>query len=686
MRLIKWLGNSFTSFLSSLLFMALSAQPYAKDMANEHDYLFSLSLSELLSIQVTGVTLTPQALKTAPSAVTIFTHEEIKRTGFTYLDELMNVVPGFQSYRTTGSGAISAFSSRSRRISGPAAEILVLVDGVRLNEPRGSGIGQVTPKYPLTNIERVEFIRGPGSAIYGSNAMMGVVNIITRESVNEVAARLDAFGGYQSSILGYQSVGEIYIELFAEFERDNGDEFSLPNTFGEGRVETDDPKNLDMFTVKFVKQTRSLTFNYYKLTAKHFFETSRTSDEHNVREVSLQSLVWQQEMNWQEVESNILLSYSLSNFITGSQRTAEGALFDISVPASNEPIVKVSHYDDYAEARFQWSNNWNLGSQRSMQFGVEYRQIDAPQALLHSNYDVDAFTQGSTTVSYYGTLTPTSLLQRASSRDIYGLYSQYQDEIINGTHLTLGVRVDYFSSIGSNTSPKVSLVHELNENHRVKLLYGEAFRAPTELELSVDVFQGATGNPNLESETVKGTEIIWLGGWHNMGASVGYFENSFENSITFDRSEARRTYKNSALDPLHGFEFEFSYEFNQNWLIRSAFTHIVTKDDAQYLEADDWGSLTVNYQYQNWNANFIASYQGEREMVATDDNGNRIVLPDYWLGFAKVIYRFSNDVESYLQIKNLTDKEYASPQAPARLDEGAPNRGREVLFGLSWQY
>ena len=664
----------------------MSHQNFADNSSQEYDYLFDLSLEEILTIRVEGATLTPLSLKIAPSAVTIFRYEQIKRTGFNYLNELMNTVPGFQSYRAAGNSAISPFSSRARRVSAPSAEILILVDGVRLNSPRSSGTGQIVPKYPLTHVARIEFIRGAGSAIYGSNAMMGVVNIITRESVNEVSGRLDIFGGYQSTILTSLRQDEVQIDFFAEFERDKGDEYSLPSTFDDGDVKTRDPKNLDMFSAKIFSDKTSLAFNYYKLSTKGFYETARTNDKYNVRKVSLQSLIWKQEINWLKIESVVLLSYSVSNFVTGSQRTPVGALFNVSVPASNDPLVKVTQYTNYEETRFQWSNNWYIGIQRSVQFGFEYRYLNAPEALLHSNYDFDAYIEGSTDVAYYSELTANSISQRASNRDVDGFYVQYQDEIINNTYLTAGGRYDYFSSIGSNFSPRVALVRELNENHSVKLLYGEAFRAPTELELNSVFVQAALGNPNLKSETVKTTELIWMGSWLDKAFSIGYFENTFENTIVRDTSDVTNLYKNESQKSTTGFEFELHYEFNKNWLLRSVFTHIEKKSDFQFREADDFSSLTVNYKYQNWNANIIVSYQGERELVSEDDSGKRIVLPSYWLGFSKLIYTYSSDVEAYAQVKNLTDNEYKTSQAPARLTEGVPNRGREVLLGISWKF
>ena len=105
--------------------------------ADSHN-LFSMPLKSLLQVRIHGSTLTDESLKTVPSAVTVFTHNEIQRMGLDYLDELMNLVPGFQSYRSSSSSLVAPFSARGRRIGDAGAEILVLVNGQRLEDPRSA--------------------------------------------------------------------------------------------------------------------------------------------------------------------------------------------------------------------------------------------------------------------------------------------------------------------------------------------------------------------------------------------------------------------------------------------------------------------------------------------------------------------------------------------------------------------
>ena len=113
------------------------------------DSLFSMSLEELLQVPITGSTLTEENLLSVPSAVTVYTHQEIKNLGLDYLDELANIVPGFQSSRSAQSQLQNPISSRGRLISLEASELLVLIDGQRVDGPRSNGTTVAFPKISL---------------------------------------------------------------------------------------------------------------------------------------------------------------------------------------------------------------------------------------------------------------------------------------------------------------------------------------------------------------------------------------------------------------------------------------------------------------------------------------------------------------------------------------------------------
>ncbi|MCG8535186.1 MAG: Plug domain-containing protein, partial [Pseudomonadales bacterium] len=146
--------------------------------------LLSLSLQELMELEITSSTLTAKNVKSVPASVSVFTKEQFMRMGADYLHELINFVPGFQSFRQGENSVQHYYSARGHRSSTASREVLILIDGMRMNREFDNVFS--VPMLSLHNVEKIEFIRGPGSAIYGSNAFMGVINITTQKNQNRI--------------------------------------------------------------------------------------------------------------------------------------------------------------------------------------------------------------------------------------------------------------------------------------------------------------------------------------------------------------------------------------------------------------------------------------------------------------------------------------------------------------------
>mgnify|MGYP000142902130 CR=1 FL=1 len=263
------------------------------------DYLFSLSLEDLLKVKVTGSTLTEKELKTVPAAVTVFTHKQIMKLSLDSLDELMNLVPGFQSYRTSLSPLSYQFSSRGRRIGNTGAEILILVDGLRLADPRTSGGATVVPKYPLMQVQRVEFIRGPGSAVYGSNAMMGVVNIITRSQVNEASLSVGSFDRRKGHVMASQQSGDLSFDVFASLDVDKGDDYNVQDTFSVARINTQDPRELASLNTKLNWRNTQFRLHHNQFNSEDFYEIDGVSNRDEAFKIYK---AYKTERNWDQEE------------------------------------------------------------------------------------------------------------------------------------------------------------------------------------------------------------------------------------------------------------------------------------------------------------------------------------------------------------------------------------------------
>jgi iron complex outermembrane recepter protein len=146
--------------------------------------LASLSLEDLGKVVVSSVAKNPEALSEAPAAVYVISHDDIQRSGATSLPEVLRLAPNLEVFQTSPSG----FTITARGFSGNNAaqnfpdKLLVLIDGRSVYSPIFSGMYWDDQFVLPENIERIEVVSGPGSALWGANAVNGVINIITRTS------------------------------------------------------------------------------------------------------------------------------------------------------------------------------------------------------------------------------------------------------------------------------------------------------------------------------------------------------------------------------------------------------------------------------------------------------------------------------------------------------------------------
>ncbi len=650
--------------------------------------LHKMSLDELMQVKITGSTRTPEDLRTVPSAVTVFTQTEIKLLGINTLDELVNLVPGFQAFRSSGASVISPFSSRVTKLGTKSAEILVIVDGQRFRDPRTGGCSAIVSKIPLQLIERIEFIRGPGAAAYGSNAMMGVINIVTVSGVNELNVSYGSFNRQRASLQASRSKGELKVDLSCLFETDDGDDYRVQDTFSPNQINTDDPRELASLSAAISWNNTKLSLKHYQTSMENFYIQARLSNGFNLRNTKFSSLSLKQSFDWRSTKSFFWLGYTRTRTDLAGQLSGPGDLTAISNPSSDDALFARVEYVGFNEVRAQWHSDLDISNRGDLQLGIEIRHLTSPEVVAKNNFDMGDLATGNYPIRYYGTMLATTMIQEESSRDILGIYSQYQNLLFERTHFTIGLRFDDFSGIASNLSTRVGLVQELNNHHSIKLLYGEAFRAPTADELNIQNNPVLLGNPDLKPETVKSWDIIWMGQWSHSRVSLGYFENWFDNSIRKINvgNGTVQQYSNWHLDPTKGFEFEITHEINGNWLMRASFAQITEKPDIAFREANQMASLMANFQKGKWNANLVTVVNGERETLNRDDFNNRIILDDYWQVFGMLRYDITKNLLGYVQAKNLIDENYQTPAEPATLTEGIPNRGREMIAGLIWKF
>lgn len=164
-----------------LLSLGLSAKGTAAETVSHHstEALLSLSIEELLRLEITSAAKKPQTISNTAAAIFVITQEDIRRCGATSIPEALRLAPGVNVARIDGNKwaiTIRGFNGRF------ANKLLVLMDGRSVYTPLFSGVYWDVQDTLLEDIERIEVIRGPGATLWGANAVNGVINIITKHA------------------------------------------------------------------------------------------------------------------------------------------------------------------------------------------------------------------------------------------------------------------------------------------------------------------------------------------------------------------------------------------------------------------------------------------------------------------------------------------------------------------------
>ena len=185
------LVRRFSSFCGFAVVLLVATGASAESM-DDTDDLANLSLEELLATEITTLSRKAESLGGAPAAVFVISQSDIRRSGARSIPELLRMVPGMQVAQIDGNKwAVTARGANGRF----ANKLLVLMDGRTLYTPMLGGVFWDVQDTDLSAIERIEVIRGPGATMWGSNAVNGVVNIITKHAADTQGGNLSVAGG-----------------------------------------------------------------------------------------------------------------------------------------------------------------------------------------------------------------------------------------------------------------------------------------------------------------------------------------------------------------------------------------------------------------------------------------------------------------------------------------------------------
>lgn len=661
-----------------LLTLFLGAISVLPGMAGAADYL-AMDLEQLLQVNVTGSTLRDESLKTVPAVVTVFTREQLDVLGLDYLHELIRLVPGFQVNRSADNPLNYTYSASGRRLGSRAREIALVVDGRIYVDPRSSGADSAFSQFPLANIERIEVIQGPGSALYGSGAFTGVINVVSRRKVDAVSIAMGSDERRRADLHWSQESDAWQTNLFAHAYEDNGQVYQLAN----GQT-TDDPRQELGVDLAVQHDNTRLQAAFHRVSADNFYVLEKVRNGFNFFRQEFRQLSLEQKFqptdNWQMTAA---LGYQDDEQILHALLSPERALLNLSQPASADPLLTQVVFFSKS-SKLAVSNDLDLSNHSSLQFGVELLRAQSSDANAYTNFDLEQIVKRNFPVTYYGNFDHPTLVEAATSRDSTGAYGQVLHDLRADTRLTLGLRYDYYEGIGEHLSPRLGLVHQLSERHSLKLLYGEAFRAPAFAETRLMNNPVIAGNPNLEHELVNTWNLAWIGIWDSTSTNFSAFYSDYKQPIVTGLDNGARTYINSNDQETQGVSLDIKQQIGSHWLMRVSMTRLIDLPDPAFVEAEKLGALVVNYHQGKWNWNISASYQGAREYLLTATQ--RASIASAWLANGQVSYQFSQSTRVRLAAKNLLDEDYSSAPQGAGIVNGIPNRGQEWSLGVDWRW
>lgn len=452
--------------------------------------------------------------KEVASSVTIITSEDLVRTRKTSVLDALREVLGLSVYQNGGSGAAASVSIRGANNE----HTLVLLDGLELNDPINPSRSFDLAHMPLGQVERIEILRGPQSPLYGSDAMGGVVNIITRTGRGKPSLVLSSEAGSLGSFAGNLGVqgssGGADYAFAGHLARTAG--VSAASAAYPGNVEKDGHRNLSLsakFGLAVAPETRlSLTLGATRArTEIDNFGGPGGDDPNSVQDYAA-SLA---RLQFRNLSPN------------GSwERTLSVSWLQAKRDYSNPPDE--SHPLDSEEAAYRsalikldWQNNFFLGPSHTLTAGAEFEQEEG-----RSDYTAE---------SAWGPVESRFPSTRAGSA---GLYVLDRWSLGGRMFVSTGLRADRHSRSGSAVTFRVTPAYLFHSTGmKLRAAIGTGFKSPSLYQLfAPGTSWGPIGNPDLRPERTTGWEAGLeqrLSG-ERLVLGLTYFRNAFRDLIDFD--------------------------------------------------------------------------------------------------------------------------------------------------------
>ncbi len=466
-------------------------------------------------------------LHLAPSVASVITSEDIKSMGATTLDEALEGVSGLH-VEPSGIAYFSSIYSIRGLHTAVNPQVLLLINGLPITTINGSR--PIAFKMTSAMISRIEVVRGPGSALYGADAFSGTINVITKDNFEIDGTRAGVRYGSFDTVDTWAQQGGQYggwdLAMGVEWQKTKGDHARIVDRDGLGSAPpSNTPATLatayDLLDSHMNLRRGDWNFHLYGslLTnggggpgGAQVLTSGNDIDERSM----ITDLSYSNDHSVADWTLNARLSYSY----LGQDNVVE------FFPASfRPPIGQIGNpIADSTDGGLETSAIYKGIQDHQLRLGAGYKNYDfEPDQYKNFNLPVNGGYKQCVPALYtfqtpagpvtFGPMThitdPDCLYMPSANRNLF--YGLIQDEwqFSRAWTLTAGVRYDEYSDFGSTVNPRAALVWETRYDLTTKLMYGQAFRAPSLSELYISKNPQSIGNPGLTPEQIETEELAF---------------------------------------------------------------------------------------------------------------------------------------------------------------------------------
>ncbi|HAT33944.1 MAG TPA: TonB-dependent receptor [Janthinobacterium sp.] len=631
--------------------------------------LTTLPFEQLLSLDVYSASKFVQRADQAPASVTVIEASDIKAYGWRTLADALRSVRGLhlsydRNYTYLGArGFLRPGDYNSR--------FLLQIDGQRVNDALYDQ-APVGGEFPLDLdlVERIEYVPGPGSSIYGANAFFGVINVITKRPQENAGGRATLetgqFGERKGSAnYAWSDRRGNEVLLAASRYKSDGRDLYFP--------EFDQPDNNNGVA-------RGLDYE----SGQRFFAKGASgpfslSLLHAERIKGMPTASFEQSFN--DPRSHTVDTQSYANL---GYRVAPSPDTELSAH------LFWGAYDSVGDYAYDAPEGMNRDGSASRWWGMDLTTVSAPAAghklVAGAEYQDDYRLR-----QFSFDLAPRlDYLNDARQGKRYGLYLQDEWRLRADLLLNAGLRYDYHALAGGVFSPRLALIHQAGPDTTLKAMYGTAYREPNNFELYY-AFPGPGGqiaNPALNRERIRSLELALvrqLAG--NARLTVSVFRNDVKALISQETEAASglAVFENAAPARARGVELEYERKWTLASLRASYSRQQLSQSDSDAGAVNSPArlgkvNLAAPLWHSMWRAGLEAQYVGPRATLLARSGG-------FWLANLNLYSRrLTRHADLAVGFYNLCDRRYADPAPPAQRQDSLAQDGRSARVTLTYAF